>query len=312
MSDSTRRSRRFKNEGRDPVTYWIEPWSESYTLMPGEELRIDEWLGADDQDINGEVTYHERAIFVWVERERYEATINGVQVQPGYRAARGFWRSESIRFGDVEFELDATRSGIDAFLHPDDEQVTWMIEACAVDDVDAVPSRYSEAHLHAPTSGPDVHGWATLTGATGADRETGPVLSTDYLAEELFFDCGGEEPVILPDTPATIYVGWHAALNEHRFRFSRASLPGRVVVDWTCNAYERVDAKGVPVSVHGTLALRSVTAWCDEEPLDLERATAMVRRAFPGIRTESAEPTDSGFCFAVAALTPVDTPERAR
>lgn len=193
-----------------------------------------------------------------------------------------------LRLGDVELPLDTAASGIEAFVHPDDAHVTWSVEMKALA---GEPSAYSGMHAQTPISSLEVRDWLSLPGA---------VLTGEFEKGELFFDVKGPKPVILPDTPATIYATEHSALNHHKVRFTGTKRPGFIHIDWTCQAYAAVDAAPVAVAARGEVALRSITVWTEDRQLALKEAQRLLGAKFAGIPTDQPKRTSSGFRFPVA------------
>jgi hypothetical protein len=111
-----------------------------------------------------------------------------------------------LLYAASEFESDPARCEIEACVHLGAPDLTLMLRAHAKDTLRR-RSRYATPNLHSHTHCPGIASWRDLR-----DIRT----RTDFRFDELFFQFG-DDFVILPETPATIYLGEFLALNAIAF-----------------------------------------------------------------------------------------------
>lgn len=137
-------------------------------------------------------------------------------------------RTENLlRYVGMDFEVDPEDSKLVAFIDPTGKSVFWQFDINCTEKY--VPSHMQPAHLegpHVPSNKP----WRELVGET----------------LKISFDPDDIHP-ILPDNPSNIYVGWHAAPNNHRIKFLKR-VGNRFQIDWHCEAGESKN-ENVPVWV---------------------------------------------------------------
>lgn len=171
-------------------------------------------------------------------------------------------RPSFLRYRRHEFPLDPAKSGIQAYVHVGDDDLTLELSAEATNT--RTLSLGPTLALHAPVRCRGVAAWTDLVNVRAR---------AEFTFEELFFRFGSKW-VILPDTPATLYFGEFVAVNHHRFEF-RSRQRARVSVRWSCSVVDSRRPRAV--TCHGRFALRSVTVWSSVAPVSI--ATAKVRAA---------------------------------
>ncbi len=163
-----------------------------------------------------------------------------------------------LRYLGMDFEVDREQSTLKAFIHVGEANVVWALSIECTDSY--VPSHMQPAHLEGPPMLSDKN-WKDLVGEE---------FRISYDEQELH--------PILPDNPSNIYVGWHAAPNNHYIKFQRR-IGRRFLVDWRCEAKETRDDPGEPIWLHAEIPFAKVTVW-SEEPISMGEAKQQAANRF--------------------------------
>ena len=195
--------------------------------------------------------------------------LNAAKIEVEHGLIRGLVRDKQVlRYLKVDFEVDAA-SSLKATIDKESNDITWQIEIKCTRAY--VPQYWAPASL----SGPPFEfagDWRELVGRT---------FRIDYDESQLH--------PISPDNASNIYVGWHAAPNNHVIRFvSRTG--NRFLIDWKCAARESADDIPKPIRVHAEIPFKSVTIY-SERGMRIREAQALLKHHFGS--TEFGEPKTS-------------------
>ncbi|WP_425614337.1 leucine-rich repeat domain-containing protein [Anatilimnocola sp. NA78] len=147
-------------------------------------------------------------------------------------------RTENLlRYVGMDFEVDTEASSLVAYVEVGNPNVGYRLEIQCTDRY--VPDHMQPAHLEGPPFGFN-KGWQALVGEQF----------------KVSFKKGELHPV-LPDNPCNIYVGWHAAPDDHRIEFQQRN-GNRFLIDWHCDARESEDDDPVPVWVSAEIPFTEV------------------------------------------------------
>ena len=149
------------------------------------------------------------------------ATLEKLQaagIEVGHGNLLNVVRKENLlRYVGMDFEVDTKKSSLVAMIDPEGQGIYWKLDIHCTEKY--VPDHMSPAHLE----GPPIQSrrcWDDLVGET----------------LRINFDPDALHP-ILPDNPSNIYVGWHAAPNDHRIKFVKRR-GNSFLIDWSCDAGE--------------------------------------------------------------------------
>jgi hypothetical protein len=158
----------------------------------------------------------------------------------------------------MDFEVDRDQSSLKAFLRAGQTNVLWALDIECTEKY--VPSHMQPAHLEGPPM-PSNKNWKDLVGEE---------FRISYKGSELH--------PILPDNPSNIYVGWHAAPNNHRIKFQKR-IGHRFLIDWRCEANESENDAGSSVWLYAEIPFTELTVWSDE-PLSIDEAKRQASQQF--------------------------------
>ncbi|WP_254507418.1 leucine-rich repeat domain-containing protein [Anatilimnocola floriformis] len=156
-------------------------------------------------------------------------------------------RTENLlRYSGMDFEVDTDDSKLMALIDPSGKKLYWQLDIQCTDKY--VPDHMQPAHLEGPPI-QSQKSWKDLAGET----------------LKIKFDPEALHP-ILPDNPSNIYVGWHAAPNDHRIKFVKRN-GNRFLIDWHCDAGESEDEHSpvwvfaeIPFTELAVVGEKSITA----------------------------------------------------
>jgi hypothetical protein len=163
-----------------------------------------------------------------------------------------------LRYVGMDFEVDRDQSSLKAFLRAGQTNVLWALDIECTEKY--VPSHMQPAHLEGPPM-PSNKNWKDLVGEE---------FRISYKGSELH--------PILPDNPSNIYVGWHAAPNNHRIKFQKR-IGHRFLIDWRCEAKESENDAGSSVWLYAEIPFTELTVWSDE-PLSIDEAKRQASQQF--------------------------------
>jgi len=161
-----------------------------------------------------------------------------------------------LRYLDFDFEIDADRSALHAYLSVDDGTQRFYLEIDCTDDL--VPHCWQPAFLEGPPLGFEAP-WRELE-------------NTEF---QVTYDEESVHP-LLPGNPGNIYVGWHAFPNNHEIRFGNRR--GRVFeIDWKCVAKGCIGLEGDDVWVKGDIEFKRVVVHSTQAIQEWEAKAATLR-----------------------------------
>jgi hypothetical protein len=183
--------------------------------------------------------------------------------------------SNLLRYLEMDFEVDVEKSSLQAFISAGQPGIAYRLEIECTDRY--VPAYMQPAYLIGPPMKSEKN-WRQLVGQH---------FAVNYRDDDLH--------PILRNNPCNIYVGWHAAPNNHRIQL-KSRKGNRFLVDWRCEAMESADGGREPVWVDAEIPFTKLTV-TGGETLTLAEAKRLAAQFFdlkdffePRLQTESLRP----------------------
>jgi hypothetical protein len=171
-----------------------------------------------------------------------------------------------LRYYDLDFEVDTGKSSLQAFIGQG-PGVTYRLEIHCTDRY--VPSHMAPAYLTGPPLQLDKN-WRQIVGEK---------FKLSYNEDDLH--------PILPDNPSNIYIGWHAATNNHRIDI-KSRTANRFLIDWHCDAAESADGGSLPVWLNAEIPFTQLTV-AGSSKLTVAEATRQASQYFDTADFEEPE-----------------------
>jgi hypothetical protein len=143
-----------------------------------------------------------------------------------------------IRVDDVEIPIDLGQSGVSASIENGCNDVTISLSASVIEGHNELHDVVSMDLAFVPTFELD-RGWQSLSNQK---------IERNYEADNDF---------ILPDDPATIYMGWHLRATNNSIQFGDFENGGFRIL-WTCIGKEIPDDAGTAFTLNSWLPITDV------------------------------------------------------